>query len=130
MWLLTWFYFFNTLYSWPFSTIFTFFVFISPFLLLRSLRDTFYNLKSLIRFNHNPYSVIHTKSFLFLNSKVSQLKCISLIKLASTLNTLFPLERNFFHREKGWNKLRRQCTKSAQKGAQKVLLLCRCLCLW
>ena len=44
-----------------------------------------------------------------------QLKCISLIKLTSTLNTLFPLEKNFLHWEKDW-----QCTKSVQKVHKKV----------
>ena len=40
------------------------------------------------------------------------MKCISLIKLTSTLNTLFQLKRNVFLWEKGWNKSRRQYTKS------------------
>ena len=89
------------------------------FLLLRSPRDKFHNLKRLIRFNYKPLSIIITifqiESFLLLNWKVSQLKCISLIKLTSTLNTLFLLEWNFFYWEKGWNEWQRQCTKSTQK---------------
>ena len=36
-------------------------------------------------------------------------------KLTSTLNTLFPLERNIFHCEKGWNESQRQCTKKCTK---------------
>ena len=48
------------------------------------------------------------------------MKCISLIKLTSILNTLFLLEWNFFHWEKGWNDWRRQCTRSAQKVHKKV----------
>ena len=104
------------------------------FLLLRSMQNTFYNLKRLNRFNYNnPRSIIitifHTESVHFLNWKVYQLKCISLIKLTSTLNTLFSLERNLFHWEEDWNQSQRQCTKSAQKNASKVILLYRCLCL-
>ena len=64
-----------------------------------------YNLKRSIQFNYNPHSVIITilqlESFHLLNWKVFHLKCISLIKLTSTLNTLFLLEWNFFHWEKG-----------------------------
>ena len=78
------------------SIIFTFFCFyFTFFLLLRSPWDMFYTL-------------------------LSQLKFISLIKLASILNILYPLERNFFHSEKGWNESQRQCTKSAQKVHRKV----------
>ena len=29
--------------------------------------------------------------------------------------------KNFFHREKGWNKYRRQCKKKEQESAQKVI---------
>ena len=99
------------------------------------------NLKCLIQFNYNPHSIIitifQTESFHFFNWKVSQLKCISLIKLTSNLNNSFPLEKNFFHWEKGWKESRRQCTKSAKKVyrkctkiKQKGLLLYRYLCLW
>ena len=70
------------------------------FFLLRSPRDKFHNLKRLIRFNYNPpliiITIFQTESFHLLNWKVSQLKCISLIKLTSTLKTLFLLEWNFF----------------------------------
>ena len=94
------------------------------FLLLRPPRDKFYYLKRLIRFNYNlppsNITIFQTESFNLLNWKVSQLKCISLIKLTSTLNTLFLLEWNFFHWEKGWNEWRRQCTKSAQKVHKKL----------
>ena len=82
-------------------------------------RDKFHNLKCLIQFNYNPPSIIikifQTESFQLLNWKFSQLKCIFLIKLTSTLNTLFLLEWNFFYWEKGWNEWQRQCTKSKQK---------------
>ena len=143
MWLLILYYFFNILFSYPFAHFlccyFTF------FLLLRSPRDTFYNLKRLTRFNYNPHLIIitifHAERFYFLNWKLSQLKCISLIKLTSTLSTLFSLERSFFHWEKGWNESRSQCTKSGQRIVQKVLLyryfvyctdrfLYKYLCLW
>ena len=102
MWLLILYYFFNILFSYPFAHFlccyFTF------FLLLRSPRDTFYNLKldltRLTRFNYNPHLIIitifHAQRFYFLNWKLSQLKCISLIKLTSTLSTLFSLEKSFF----------------------------------
>ena len=111
------------------------------FFWLRSPRDKFHNLKCLIRFNYNLPSIIikifQTESFQLLNWKVSQLKCISLIKLTSNLNNSFPLEKNFFHWEKGWKESRRQCTKSAKKVyrkctkiKQKGLLLYRYLCLW
>ena len=94
------------------------------FLLLRPPRDKFYYSKRLIRFNYNlppsNITIFQTESFNLLNWKVSQLKCISLIKLTSTLNTLFLLEWNFFHWEKGWNEWRRQCTKSALKVHKKV----------
>ena len=43
-----------------------------------------------------------------------------MIKLTSALNTLFRLERNFFHWDKGWNESRRQCTKSVYKVRKKV----------
>ena len=89
------------------------------FFWLRSPRDKFHNLKCLIRFNYNLPSIIikifQTESFQLLNWKVSQLKCIFLIKLTSTLNTLFLLEWNFFYWEKGWNEWQRQCTKRKQK---------------
>ena len=70
------------------------------FFLLRTPRDKFHNLKRLIRFNYNPLLIIitifQTESFHLLNWKVSQLKCISLIKLTLTLKTFFLLEWNFF----------------------------------
>ena len=33
--------------------------------------------------------------------------------------------KSFFHRKKGWNKYRRQCTKKEQEIAQKVILFYR-----
>ena len=93
-------------------------LFLFPFfLLLRSPRDKFYNLKHLIQFNYNPpliiITIFQTESFHLFNWKVSQLKCISFIKLTSALNTLFLLEWNFFQWENCWNEWRRQCTKSS-----------------
>ena len=41
-----------------------------------------------------------------------------LTTVGSTPNTLFPLERNFFHWQKGWNESQRQCTKSAETSAE------------
>ena len=128
MWLLILYYYFfnifNSYLSLPFSHCL---VVILPSLLLRSPRDTFYNLKRLIRFNYNLQPAfdhhynIPNRKFHFFNWKVSRSKCISLIKFTSTLNTLFPLEKNFFHWEKSWNKSQRQCTKTAEK----VILLYR-----
>ena len=129
MWLLILYYFFNILYSslyLPFSRVFL--------LLFRLLSFTSLNAKHVLqfktfdRFNYkNPRSIIiaifHAESVHFLNWKVYQLKCIS------TLNTLFSMERNLFHWEEDWNQSQRQCTKSAQKSASKVILLYRCLCL-
>ena len=94
--------------------------------LLVSQWNTFYKLKYLTQFNCNPHTIIitifktesfhiallQTESFQVLNQKVSQLKCISLIKLTSALNKLFQLKRNVFLWEKGWNESRRQHTKS------------------
>ena len=116
---------------------FTFFLYFAHY-------ETCYKSKWLIRFNYNPHSIIiaifetesfhftlfQTGSFHLLNKKVSKLKCISLTDFTSALNTLFWLERNFYHWEKGWNESRRQCIKSVQKRTQKVFLLCRYLCLW
>ena len=108
------------------------------FSLLRSPRDKFYNLERLIRFNYSPppiiISIFQPKSFHLFNWIVSQLKSISLIKLTSTLNTLFLLERNFFSLGK-WLKgmtktVHKKCIKGEQKSAQKVLLLYWYLCLW
>ena len=48
------------------------------------------------------------------------MKCISLITLTSTLNTLLLLEWNIFQWENGWNERQRQCTKNAQKVYKKV----------
>ena len=64
--------------------------------------------------------IFQTKIFHFVKWKVSQLKYIFLIKLTSSLNTLFLLEQNFFHWEMGWNEFRRQFTKSEQKVHKKV----------
>ena len=52
--------------------------------------------------------------------------------MTSTLKTLFWLERNLFHWEKGWNESRRQCTKSAQEMHQKVhknVFYCTDICI-
>ena len=102
-------------------------------LLLRSPRDKFYNLKSLIWFNYNPPSIIitvfETESFHLLNWKVPQLKCISLIKLTSNLNTLFLLEWNIFtgkrvkmNDEDSAQKAHKRCTKKCTKGSFIVLI--------
>ena len=100
------------------------------FLLLRSPRDKFHNLKRLIRFNYNPPSIIitifQTESFQLLNWKVSQLKCISLIKLTSTLSTLFLLGWNFFSQEKllKWmtKTVHKKCTDKCTKSSFIVLI--------
>ena len=79
------------------STIFTFFC-CYFFLLLRSPQNTFYSLKCLNWFNYNADSIIITifykGSFHVLIWKVFQSKCISLIKLTSTLNTSFSTKEN------------------------------------
>ena len=100
------------------------------FLLLRSPRDKFHNLKRLIWFNYNPPSIImtifQTESFQLLNWKVSQLKCISLIKLTSTLNTLFLLGWNFFSQKKllKWmtKTVHKKCTDKCTKSSFIILI--------
>ena len=81
MWLVILYYLFNILYSYLSLSFSNNFVFISlSFVLLRSPRDTFYNLKRLIWFSYNLHSIIitifRTESVHLLNWKVSQLKCI------------------------------------------------------
>ena len=91
----------------------------------------------LIQFNYNPHSIIstifqtesfyitifQTESFNLLNWKVSQLKCISLIKLTSSLNTLFLQRWNLFPWEKSleWmtKAVHKKCTKRNKRYTKK-----------
>ena len=99
------------------------------FFLLRSPRDKFHNLKRLIRFNYNPpliiVTIFQTENFHLLNWKVSQLKCISLIKLTCTLKTLFHWSE-IFSLTKGlkWRTktVQKKCTKKCTKSSFIVLI--------
>ena len=97
MWFLILYYFFNILYSSLYLLFSHFFVVIS-FFYFGHRKNTFYSLKCLNWFNYNADSIIITifykGSFHVLIWKVFQSKCISLIKLTSTLNTSFSTKEN------------------------------------
>ena len=62
-------------------------------------------------------------NLLRLSKKISESISVSLLKLDSTLNNLFPGEGYVIYRKLSWINLRKQCQKSAKKYCKASFLL-------